>query len=288
MPSLTDLMSAEVWLKIWCIHPKWIRRQVISATLCFLNRSFLLSTIQLMGWENPCDSQHHSIGNMNAIVVSSRCTYLAYCVSVTNTGKTLCGGHRQLRSELSSLSPNGFESNLSHRCKRYQPIFMGIQDIQGIHHMLTSRSWQKTYLAQLLTCLGVRPMTWSSSHDSLGDPGTPQLVFQKFYIRRSLMIYDSVGIYNNIWYIGTWSILYHFAIYFFPSKPFRCISFPIVGKCCWSAARLGLALKMPTGVRGNPRGRYMGVSLNGGFPPKHPKMIIFSRKTHGCWGNPPF
>ena len=23
-------------------------------------------------------------------------------------------------------------------------------------------------------------------------------------------------------------------------------------------------------------------------PPKHPKMIIFSRKTHGCWGNPPF
>ena len=27
---------------------------------------------------------------------------------------------------------------------------------------------------------------------------------------------------------------------------------------------------------------YMGVSLNGGTP-KHPKMIIFSRKTHGCW-----
>ena len=25
-----------------------------------------------------------------------------------------------------------------------------------------------------------------------------------------------------------------------------------------------------------------------GVPPKHPKMIIFSRKTHGCWGNPPF
>ena len=23
-------------------------------------------------------------------------------------------------------------------------------------------------------------------------------------------------------------------------------------------------------------------------PPKHPKMIIFSRKTHGFWGNPPF
>ena len=21
---------------------------------------------------------------------------------------------------------------------------------------------------------------------------------------------------------------------------------------------------------------------------KHPRMIIFSRKTHGCWGNPPF
>ena len=25
-----------------------------------------------------------------------------------------------------------------------------------------------------------------------------------------------------------------------------------------------------------------------GVPPKHPKMIIFSWKTHGCWGNPPF
>ena len=24
------------------------------------------------------------------------------------------------------------------------------------------------------------------------------------------------------------------------------------------------------------------------IPPKHPKMIIFSRKTHGCWVNPPF
>ena len=23
-------------------------------------------------------------------------------------------------------------------------------------------------------------------------------------------------------------------------------------------------------------------------PPKHPKMVIFSRKTHGCWGNSPF
>ena len=31
---------------------------------------------------------------------------------------------------------------------------------------------------------------------------------------------------------------------------------------------------------------YMDVSLNGGTP-KHPKMIIFSRKTHGCWV-PPF
>ena len=31
---------------------------------------------------------------------------------------------------------------------------------------------------------------------------------------------------------------------------------------------------------------YLGVSLNGGTP-KHPKMIIFSRKTHGCWV-PPF
>ena len=27
----------------------------------------------------------------------------------------------------------------------------------------------------------------------------------------------------------------------------------------------------------------MGVSLNGGTPISHPKMIIFSRKTHGCW-----
>ena len=27
-----------------------------------------------------------------------------------------------------------------------------------------------------------------------------------------------------------------------------------------------------------------GASLNGGFPPiSHPKIIIFSRKTHGCW-----
>ena len=27
---------------------------------------------------------------------------------------------------------------------------------------------------------------------------------------------------------------------------------------------------------------YMDVSENSGTP-KHPKMIIFSRKTHGCW-----
>ena len=33
----------------------------------------------------------------------------------------------------------------------------------------------------------------------------------------------------------------------------------------------------------------MGVSLNGGTNPHFtPKMIIFSRKTRGCWGNPPF
>ena len=31
----------------------------------------------------------------------------------------------------------------------------------------------------------------------------------------------------------------------------------------------------------------MGVSLNGGTPNLHPKMIIFSRKTNGCWV-PPF
>jgi len=28
---------------------------------------------------------------------------------------------------------------------------------------------------------------------------------------------------------------------------------------------------------------YMGVSLNGGTPQKHPKMSIFSRNTYGCW-----
>jgi len=32
---------------------------------------------------------------------------------------------------------------------------------------------------------------------------------------------------------------------------------------------------------------YLGVSLNGGTPNLHPKMIIFSRKTNGCWV-PPF
>ena len=32
--------------------------------------------------------------------------------------------------------------------------------------------------------------------------------------------------------------------------------------------------------------KHMGASLNGGTP-KHPKMIIFSGKTHGCWV-PPF
>ena len=33
---------------------------------------------------------------------------------------------------------------------------------------------------------------------------------------------------------------------------------------------------------------HMGVSLNGGIPNLHPKMIIiFSGKTHGCWGTPP-
>ena len=31
---------------------------------------------------------------------------------------------------------------------------------------------------------------------------------------------------------------------------------------------------------------HLGVSLNGGIP-KTPKMIIFSRKTYGCWV-PPF
>ena len=32
---------------------------------------------------------------------------------------------------------------------------------------------------------------------------------------------------------------------------------------------------------------YIGVSLNGGTPISHPKMVVFSRKTHGCWV-PPF
>ena len=32
----------------------------------------------------------------------------------------------------------------------------------------------------------------------------------------------------------------------------------------------------------------MGVSLNGATPNLHPKMIIFGRKTHSCWGNPAF
>ena len=30
----------------------------------------------------------------------------------------------------------------------------------------------------------------------------------------------------------------------------------------------------------------MGVSVNGGTPISHPKMIIFSRKTHGFVGEP--
>ena len=38
---------------------------------------------------------------------------------------------------------------------------------------------------------------------------------------------------------------------------------------------------------GNSLKPYMGVSLNGDTPISHPKMIIFSRKTHGCWV-PPF
>ena len=35
---------------------------------------------------------------------------------------------------------------------------------------------------------------------------------------------------------------------------------------------------------------YMGVSLNGGFSPQKntPSADHFSRKTHSCWGNPPF
>ena len=46
----------------------------------------------------------------------------------------------------------------------------------------------------------------------------------------------------------------------------------------------------PTTYQGNQetpliyRGHYMVVSLNGGSPNLHPKMIIFSRKTHGFVG----
>jgi len=36
-----------------------------------------------------------------------------------------------------------------------------------------------------------------------------------------------------------------------------------------------------------PRERTIGVSLNGAISKTHPKMIIFTRKTHGCWV-PPF
>ena len=32
----------------------------------------------------------------------------------------------------------------------------------------------------------------------------------------------------------------------------------------------------------------MGVSLNGGTPKTPQVLIIFIRKTHGCWGNPAF
>ena len=41
------------------------------------------------------------------------------------------------------------------------------------------------------------------------------------------------------------------------------------------------------GVTAPIMGLYMAVSLNGATPKKHLKMIIFSRKTHGCWV-PPF
>ena len=37
----------------------------------------------------------------------------------------------------------------------------------------------------------------------------------------------------------------------------------------------------------NSHGKLYGCFLKMVVPPKHPKMIIFSRKTHGCWGNPP-
>ncbi len=131
-----------------------------------------------------------------------------------------------------------------------QTIFTGIQDIQGIHdvHMLTSRSWQKTHLAQLLTRSGMRPMTWSSSHDSLGDPGTPQVLFQKFTSEVLMTLWFMM----LTTYIGTSSILYHFVLSFSPNFPNH-VFLQLYLECCktasvFFAARLGLALKMPTGV----------------------------------------
>ena len=51
-------------------------------------------------------------------------------------------------------------------------------------------------------------------------------------------------------------------------------------KACWASF----------GIESNwviRKGLY-GCFLKWWYPQKHLKMIIFSRKTHGCWGNPPF
>ena len=59
----------------------------------------------------------------------------------------------------------------------------------------------------------------------------------------------------------------------------------------WTSTFLCLPFMEDGGLKGGPLQstpkvwwKYMGVSLNGGKHPKIPKMIIFSRKTHGFVG----
>ena len=45
----------------------------------------------------------------------------------------------------------------------------------------------------------------------------------------------------------------------------------------------------PDGQKFKSNGTYIKVYVgNMVVPPEGPNMIIFSRKTHGCWGSPPF
>ena len=57
--------------------------------------------------------------------------------------------------------------------------------------------------------------------------------------------------------------------------------------CTVSRAKFEVQLKLSgvgSGLRLKLKGfSQMGVSLNGGTPISHPKMIIFSRKSNGCW-----